>query len=206
MRESTSCGLGMFVIIIKMFIIIKKKINIKISLTCNFLPWLIKGTVCEETYLAETSKSWPRLQIYCKQTFKHNHPGRVLTCMPLKWPDEFEYLGDICDGGSVGMYPSSDCNPGEVGTSLCALDWLGRRTLPSICNMQNALHHHRHHLFFKRPFLPRSARVRRFPRYEASPHIPEHCPFMLQTKHLHVIIYTLSPSLPAPAPGPCLFQ
>ena len=33
------------------------------------------------------------------------------------------------------------------------------------------LHHH-HHLFLKRPFLPRSARVRRFSRYETSPHTP----------------------------------
>ena len=35
------------------------------------------------------------------------------------------------------------------------------------------------HLFLKRPFLPRSARVRRLPRYEAPPHIPEHCPFSM---------------------------
>ena len=44
-----------------------------------------------------------------------------------------------------------------------------------------------------------SNRVKYFPRYEASSHIPEHCPFRLQTKQFYVIIYTLSPSLPAPA-------
>ena len=58
--------------------------------------------------------------------------------------------------------------------------------------------HHHHHLFFKRLFPPRSARVRRFSRYEASPHIPEHYPFRVQTKLIHIILYTLSPSLSAP--------
>ena len=63
------------------------------------------------------------------------------------------------------------------------------------------LHYHHHHcLFLKHLFLPCSARVRRLPRYEAYPYIPEHCPFRLQTEHFHVIFYTLSPSLPAPAP------
>ena len=57
---------------------------------------------------------------------------------------------------------------------------------------------HHHHLFLKRPFLPRSARVRRFSRYEASPHIPEPCPFRMQTKLIRIILYTFSPSLPAP--------
>ena len=42
--------------------------------------------------------------------------------------------------------------------------------------------HHHHHLFLKRPFLPRSARVRRSSRNEASPNIPEHCPFRKQSK------------------------
>ena len=59
-------------------------------------------------------------------------------------------------------------------------------------------HHHHHHLFLKRPFLPRSARVTHFSRYEASPHIPEHGPFRVQTKLNHIILYTFSPSLPAP--------
>ena len=62
---------------------------------------------------------------------------------------------------------------------------------------QIAAHHH-HHLFLKRPFLPRSARVRCLPRYEASPHIPEHCPFRVQTKFIQIIFYTFSLSLPAP--------
>ena len=56
--------------------------------------------------------------------------------------------------------------------------------------------HHHHHLFLKRPFLPRSARVRHSSRYEAPPHIPEHCPFRMQTQLNHIIIYTFSPSLP----------
>ena len=43
-----------------------------------------------------------------------------------------------------------------------------------------------------------SARVRHFSRYEASPHIPEHYPFRVQTKPIHIILYTLSPSLPVP--------
>ena len=38
---------------------------------------------------------------------------------------------------------------------------------PCLCD------HHHHHLFLKQPFLPRSARVRRFPWYEASPHFPD---------------------------------
>ena len=45
---------------------------------------------------------------------------------------------------------------------------------------------HQHHLFLKRLFLPRSARVRRFSRYEASPHIPEHYPFRVQTQLIHM--------------------
>ena len=59
-------------------------------------------------------------------------------------------------------------------------------------------HHLHHHLFLKRSFLSHSARVRRFFRYEASPHIPEHCPFRVQTKLIHIILYTFSPSLSAP--------
>ena len=55
------------------------------------------------------------------------------------------------------------------------------------------------HLFLKRPFLPRSARVRRLPRYEASPHIPEYCPFLVQTKLIRVFFYTFSSCLPTPA-------
>ena len=55
-----------------------------------------------------------------------------------------------------------------------------------------------HHSFLKRPFLSRSARVRRFSRYEVSPHIPEHSPFRVQTQLLHIIPHTFSPSLSAP--------
>ena len=58
----------------------------------------------------------------------------------------------------------------------CLLEWIKSRV------------NHHHHLFF----LPCSARVRRLPRYENSPHISEHYPFRLQTKQFHVIIYTLS--------------
>ena len=55
------------------------------------------------------------------------------------------------------------------------------------------------HLFLKRPFLPCSARPQTFfPIYEVSPHIPEHCPFRVQTQLIHIILYTFSPSLPAP--------
>ena len=57
-------------------------------------------------------------------------------------------------------------------------------------------HHHHHHLLLKCPFLPCSARVRHFSRYEASPLIPEHCPFRVQAKLNHIILYTFSPSLP----------
>ena len=69
----------------------------------------------------------------------------------------------------------------------------------------NLPHHHHHHLFLKRLWPSRSARVRRFSRYEASPHIPEHCQFRMQTKLLHIILYSLSPGLPASAltPHPC---
>ena len=59
-------------------------------------------------------------------------------------------------------------------------------------------HHHHHHVFLNCPFLPRSIRVRRFSRYEVSPHIPEHYPFRVQTQLLHIIPHTFSPSLPAP--------
>ena len=71
--------------------------------------------------------------------------------------------------------------------------------------MSHCTRHHHHHLFLKRPFLPRSARVRRSSRYEACPHIPEHCPFRVQTKLNHMvafthsplhILYSFSPSLP----------
>ena len=41
-------------------------------------------------------------------------------------------------------------------------------------------HHHHRHLFLKHPFLLRSAKVRRFSRNEALPHISEHCPFSIQ--------------------------
>ena len=64
-------------------------------------------------------------------------------------------------------------------------------------------HHHHHQLFLKRPFLPRSARVRRLPRYEASPHIPEHWLFRVQTTLIRVIFYTFSPCLPAHTSHPC---
>ena len=58
---------------------------------------------------------------------------------------------------------------------------------------------HHHHLFLKSPFLLRSARVRRFSRYEVSPHIPKHYPFRVQTQLIHIILHTFSPSLPIPA-------
>ena len=54
-----------------------------------------------------------------------------------------------------------------------------------------------HSLFiFKTSIFPRSARVRRSSRNEAPPHIPEHCPFSMSTKHLHIIFHTFIPSLP----------
>ena len=64
-------------------------------------------------------------------------------------------------------------------------------------NINHHCHHH-HHLFLKRQFLLFSARVRRFSRYEASSCIPEHCPFRVQTKLIHIIFHTFFPSLPAP--------
>ena len=79
---------------------------------------------------------------------------------------------------------------------LYLLDFLPR--FDSYVSFTFSPHHHHHHLFLKRPFLPRSARVRRFSRYEASPHIPEHCPFRVQTKLIRIILYTFSPSLSAP--------
>ena len=57
-----------------------------------------------------------------------------------------------------------------------------------------------HHLLWK--FLPHSPRVRCLPQYEVSPHILEHCPFRLQTKQFHVIIYTLPTSSPCPCTSP----
>ena len=59
-------------------------------------------------------------------------------------------------------------------------------------------HHHHLHLFLKRPFLPLSARIRCFSRYEVSPHIPEHYPFRVQTQLIHIILHTFFPSFPAP--------
>ena len=66
--------------------------------------------------------------------------------------------------------------------------------------MFNIFIHYHHLLFLKLPLPPRSARVRRFSRYEVSPHIPEHHLFRVQTKLLpvNVILYTFSPSLLAP--------
>ena len=50
--------------------------------------------------------------------------------------------------------------------------------------------------FKKTSIFSRSARVRRSSRNEAPPHIPEHCPFRVQTKRLHIILHTFIPSLP----------
>ena len=58
--------------------------------------------------------------------------------------------------------------------------------------------HHHHHLFLKRPFLPHSARIRRIPRYEVSPHIPGHHSFRVQTQLIHIILHTFSSSLSTP--------
>ena len=48
----------------------------------------------------------------------------------------------------------------------------------------------------KTSIFPRSARVRRSSRNVAPPHIPEHRPFLMQTKRLHIILHTFIPSLP----------
>ena len=48
---------------------------------------------------------------------------------------------------------------------------------------------------FKTSIFPLSARVRRSTRNEAPPHIPEHYPFRVQTKHLHIILHTFVQSL-----------
>ena len=40
----------------------------------------------------------------------------------------------------------------------------------------------------KTSIFPRSAKVRRSSQNEAPPHIPEHCPFKVQAKHLHIIL------------------
>ena len=46
--------------------------------------------------------------------------------------------------------------------------------------------------------------VRRSSRCEASSHIPEHCPFRMQTKLNHIILHTFSPSLlPTRTSHPC---
>ena len=47
--------------------------------------------------------------------------------------------------------------------------------------------HYHHNLFSKCQFLPHLARVRHLSRNETSPHIPENCPFRLQTKQFHFI-------------------
>ena len=67
------------------------------------------------------------------------------------------------------------------------------------CNHSGFPHHH--HLFWKRPFLPHQARVRRLPIWSPSTYL-WNCPFRVQTKHFHVIIHTFSPSLPIPPPKP----
>ena len=58
-------------------------------------------------------------------------------------------------------------------------------------------HHHHHHLFRKKSIFPRSARVRRSSWNEAPSQIPEHCPFRVQSKRLHIILHTFIPSLPS---------
>ena len=58
------------------------------------------------------------------------------------------------------------------------------------------LHHHHHNLFLKRPFPPRLARVRCFADMRLL-HISLNTTHRVQTKLIHIIIYTLSPSLPA---------
>ena len=58
-----------------------------------------------------------------------------------------------------------------------------------------------HHLFLKRPFLPRSTRVRRFSRYDLSIYPWTLYPvssWTLPIQLLHIIFHTFSPSLPAP--------
>ena len=45
----------------------------------------------------------------------------------------------------------------------------------------------------KTSVFPCSARVRRSSRNEAPPHIPEHCPFSMQTKHLQNLLHTFIP-------------
>ena len=92
---------------------------------------------------------------------------------------------------------------GRLGLNLWGRTWICFFWIKNGCvgelkQGQTYNHHHHHHLFLKHPFLPRLARVRRSPRYEASLHIPEHCPFRVQTKLIRIIFYTFSPSLPAP--------
>ena len=60
-----------------------------------------------------------------------------------------------------------------------------------------SLHHHYHHLFWKRHFFHAKLELDVCP-YEIPPYIPENCPLGLQTKHFHVIIHTFFPSLPIP--------
>ena len=50
---------------------------------------------------------------------------------------------------------------------------------------------HQHHLFWKRQFLPRSARVRCLPRNKAFPKILEHHPLRQQTEQSHAITYQI---------------
>ena len=50
--------------------------------------------------------------------------------------------------------------------------------------------------FWKRPFLPRSARVICLPWYGIPPNIPEYCPSRLQTKQFCVILHTFAQILP----------
>ena len=88
---------------------------------------------------------------------------------------------------------------------LIHLNYFHGAEFSSCLNVFISHHHHHHHLFLNRSFLPCSARVRHLPRYEASPHIPEHYSFRVQTKLIRVIFHTFSPSLPAltlPPPPP----
>ena len=105
-------------------------------------------------------------------------------------------VGSMKDYGKLKTNPMLKCS----GVSLLRMKWVFV-ILAERNRNETGVHYHHHHLFLKRLFLPRSARVRRFSRYEVSPHIPEHYPFRVQTQLIHIILHTFSPKSSCPYPA-----
>ena len=112
----------------------------------------------------------------------------------------------------TGHKPSGRLGTGAMHPQTPSWVWLGSKTGPRNPSANSWIRHCKHigesnlknrimlksspSFTFKTSIFPRSARVRRSSRNEAPPHIPEHCPFSMQTKHLHILLHTFIPSLP----------